>query len=81
MIVKRENASSNTSILKIHTTTEKKWVDWISTRQDKMLKPQKRTFWGKPNNFITIKHNNSPFHNYLSQVCSENTNWLSYKDC
>ena len=42
-----------------------------------MWQPQKSIFWEKPK---VEKYNNFTFHDYFPQFCSENKNWLSYKD-
>ena len=31
----------------------KNWVDWISSRRDKMSQPQKCTYWEKPKSYKT----------------------------
>ena len=53
----------------------KNWVDWLSTRLDKMLQPQNVHFEKNPK---VKKDNNFTFHDYLPQFCSENRNGLSW---
>ena len=54
----------------------KDWVDWISTRPDKILQPEKCTFWEKTHKLknITISsdNNGSRTHNHLDRKGSLN---------